>query len=114
VLAFVGLASTSYALPFAQPIDDAVRTYGAWVNASAATLSLIACIYFFQLELQRPDRRGQELKAALWAHQFELFYQPQVDRSGQTTGAEALLRWKHPTRGYVPPGEFIPLAEEVG
>lgn len=114
VLAFVGLSSTSYALPFAQPIDDAIRTYGAWVNASVATLSLMACVYFFQLELQRPDQRGQELKAALRGHQFELFYQPQVDRAEKTTGAEALLRWKHPVRGYVPPGDFIPLAEEIG
>jgi EAL domain-containing protein (putative c-di-GMP-specific phosphodiesterase class I) len=49
------------------------------------------------------------------AGQFELFYQPLFDLSGSAvTGCEALLRWRHPERGLVPPAEFIPLAEEIG
>ena len=44
--------------------------------------------------------------------QFVLFYQPQVDSQGRVTGAEALVRWQHPTRGLVQPGVFIGLAEE--
>jgi diguanylate cyclase (GGDEF)-like protein/PAS domain S-box-containing protein len=47
------------------------------------------------------------------ANQFVLYYQPQID-SGRLAGAEALLRWNHPRRGIVFPGEFIPLAEETG
>ncbi|MGX4643949.1 EAL domain-containing protein [Massilia sp. SYSU DXS3249] len=47
-------------------------------------------------------------------HEFELHYQPQIDRHGQVTGVEALVRWRHPTRGMVSPVEFIPLAEETG
>ncbi len=46
--------------------------------------------------------------------QFLLYYQPQVDSSGHMIGAEALVRWRHPVRGMVSPGEFIPLAEETG
>ena len=46
--------------------------------------------------------------------EFDLHYQPQIDRHGQVTGVEALVRWRHPTRGMVPPAEFIPLAEETG
>lgn len=46
--------------------------------------------------------------------EFELHYQPQVDRHGQVTGVEALVRWRHPLRGMIPPAEFIPLAEETG
>jgi EAL domain-containing protein (putative c-di-GMP-specific phosphodiesterase class I) len=114
LVAFVALSSTSLSLPFAMPIEDAVRVHGAWVNAGMATAMLVACVYFFQFELERTDRRSAELKAALWAREFELFYQPQVDRAGTLLGAEALLRWKHPTRGYVSPAEFIPLAEETG
>jgi diguanylate cyclase (GGDEF)-like protein/PAS domain S-box-containing protein len=47
-------------------------------------------------------------------HAFELHYQPQVDQHGRITGAEALVRWRHPVRGPISPVEFIPLAEETG
>lgn len=55
----------------------------------------------------------QELRQALEQGQFRLHYQPHLDLgSRETVGAEALLRWAHPTRGLVPPGEFIPVLEE--
>jgi diguanylate cyclase (GGDEF)-like protein/PAS domain S-box-containing protein len=54
------------------------------------------------------------LRVAVRERQFELFYQPQVDRRGARIGAEALLRWRRPDRGLVSPGEFIPVAEENG
>jgi len=46
--------------------------------------------------------------------QFELHYQPVVDTNGKIHGAEALIRWNHPERGYIPPMDFIPIAEETG
>jgi diguanylate cyclase (GGDEF)-like protein/PAS domain S-box-containing protein len=55
-----------------------------------------------------------DLRRALKERQFVLFYQAQVGRDGRLTGAEALVRWKHPTRGLVSPAEFIPFAEESG
>ncbi len=54
-----------------------------------------------------------DMRTGLRQGQFELFYQPQVVQ-GRITGAEALLRWRHPQRGFVSPGEFIPLAEDCG
>ena len=55
-----------------------------------------------------------ELRKALQNQQFQLHYQIQVDSSGRRLGAEALIRWIHPERGQMPPGKFIPLAEETG
>jgi len=56
-----------------------------------------------------------DLRRALLRDEFLLYYQPKVDiRTGLITGVEALLRWKHPLRGLVPPSQFIPLAEETG
>jgi diguanylate cyclase (GGDEF)-like protein len=56
-----------------------------------------------------------DLWKALERSEFVLYYQPVVSlKTGQIVGAEALLRWNHPQRGMVPPGEFIPLAEETG
>jgi diguanylate cyclase (GGDEF)-like protein/PAS domain S-box-containing protein len=57
----------------------------------------------------------QDLRHALVRNELELFYQPIVAvETGVITGAEALIRWRHPKRGIVPPDEFIPLAEETG
>src|SRR5665213_54843 len=50
-----------------------------------------------------------ELQRAVDNDEFELFYQPQIDlKTGSVAGAEALIRWRHPTRGLLPPAEFIP------
>jgi len=54
------------------------------------------------------------LRRAIARKEFRLYYQPQVDQSGRRFGAEALLRWHDPERGIVPPGSFIPVAEETG
>ena len=74
---------------------------------------------FFAAEMEDAvqARRALEidLRDALALGQFELHFQPLVDlRSGRITACEALLRWKHPVRGMVPPGVFIPVAEETG
>lgn len=56
-----------------------------------------------------------ELREAIEQQQFELHYQPQIClHTGDVVGAEALVRWRHPVRGLVPPGEFIPYAESSG
>ena len=74
---------------------------------------------FFALEMEEAaqERRALELdlREALTSEQFDLYFQPLVDlRSGRVTTCEALLRWRHPRRGMVPPSIFIPIAEETG
>jgi len=74
---------------------------------------------FFTSELNRQVARRVELEVdlrhALARQEFTLFYQPKLDiATRKIIGAEALIRWKHPDKGIVPPNEFIPLAEETG
>ena len=60
-------------------------------------------------------RLVEELRTAIAGHEFELHYQPQINlRDGTITAVEALLRWPHPRLGYIPPLDFLPLAEEAG
>jgi diguanylate cyclase (GGDEF)-like protein/PAS domain S-box-containing protein len=56
-----------------------------------------------------------ELRHAVDREEFVVYYQPQVDlRTGEIIGAEALVRWQHPQRGLMPPGEFLPAAMDTG
>ena len=65
--------------------------------------------------MQARRRAETELRQALAKEQFELYFQPIYDLERfEIEGAEALLRWRHPERGMVPPAEFIPLAEQCG
>src|SRR6267143_1728434 len=57
----------------------------------------------------------ESLRRALERQEFALHYQPKINlKTGEISGAEALIRWTHPTRGPVPPGQFIPVAEDCG
>jgi predicted signal transduction protein with EAL and GGDEF domain len=70
-----------------------------------------------EMDARLRERRALELdlRRAIALGEFQLFYQPQVDaQTEEITGCEALLRWLHPTRGMVPPSEFIPVAEDIG
>ena len=74
---------------------------------------------FFEPEmdarLQRRKALERELRLALSRDELALYYQPKVSlRTDEVAGTEALVRWQHPERGLVPPGEFIGVAEETG
>jgi diguanylate cyclase (GGDEF)-like protein len=77
-----------------------------------------ARVELFSPELARQSAKRawleNRLRAAVRAHELHLVYQPQVDADGTRVGMEALLRWTPPDHDPVSPGEFIPLAEELG
>lgn len=114
LVAFVVLASAPLANPFVVTMPEALRSAGTWANAIGATAMLAACIHAMHAEFVRKDRFSRELTAALWNDEFHLAFQPQVDQTRATIGAEALLRWRHPQRGEISPVEFIPQAERLG
>jgi diguanylate cyclase (GGDEF)-like protein len=72
------------------------------------------CFFDPQMQIAISARAQLEgdLQKALAARQFELHYQPQFHLDGRIVGAEALIRWRHPERGLVAPGQFIAVAEE--
>jgi diguanylate cyclase (GGDEF)-like protein/PAS domain S-box-containing protein len=73
---------------------------------------------FFEANMDKRLRERrvlqQELRTAIERNELTLHYQPQARIDGEIIGFEALIRWQHPQRGTIPPGTFIPLAEENG
>ena len=68
-----------------------------------------------QAQVQERIRMEKELRSLIPTDHFVLYYQPIVDaKTLEITGVESLVRWNHPTRGILPPSEFISLAEEIG
>lgn len=72
--------------------------------------------HFFDADLDEQVRthhnRRTEVRAAVRANELVLYYQPKLDmRQGRIIGMEALVRWEHPLRGVIPPGEFLPIVE---
>jgi diguanylate cyclase (GGDEF)-like protein len=75
------------------------------------------CRFFdanMEAKVQQRATLERELREAITAGQLQLHYQPHIGPGGDLTGAEALVRWRHPLRGLVPPNDFIPVAEETG
>ncbi|MBC7944816.1 MAG: EAL domain-containing protein, partial [Burkholderiales bacterium] len=69
------------------------------------------------MNIRAVERQSLEgsLRRALARREFVLHYQPKVNlRTGVITGVEALIRWKHPQRGLIPPAQFVPIAEDSG
>lgn len=114
LLLFVLLSGTHFGISSAYALTDSLRVPGSWITAFVATGTLLLLLFLLQADLSEASTQEIALREGLLHGQFELFYQPQHDGKGQLVGAEALVRWRHPQRGWVAPGEFIPLAERTG
>ena len=97
--------------------ESLLRHADSAVHAARKLGGGASVVYSPQCEPYDPSQLALlgELRRALDGNELHLHYQPKVDlKTRSVVGAEALLRWAHPKRGFVPPGEFIPLAEQTG
>jgi diguanylate cyclase (GGDEF)-like protein/PAS domain S-box-containing protein len=114
VNAHIGIAVWPEDAPDAQSLVRGAETAMA---RAAQTPEPSMLFYSEEMNLRAKEhlRIESELRQALANKELMLYYQPKVSlRSGRIVGAEALLRWRHPVRGLVSPGVFIPVAEETG
>lgn len=114
LLTYAVLGSSGFDPHTTLALPDSVRTQGIWVNNLFAVMLIYAALLVLQADASERHALTAGLRVALQQDQLQLHFQPQVDQHGTITGAEALLRWQHPERGMVSPGEFIPAAEDGG
>ena len=112
--AFAVFASGDAAIVTPYVLPDDMRAVGTWANNILSVLTLYLVLHVMQADVVARNELEDELRTALDEQQLLLHYQPQMGAGGEITGAEALVRWVHPQRGMVSPGEFIPLAEQTG
>ena len=108
--ASIGIASTETG-------DDLLRNADLAMYAAKAAGTNRCAVFTRDMHVHAVERldRREQLERAIENEELVLHYQPIVDLDlGRAAGFEALVRWQHPTRGFLGPGEFIPLAEETG
>jgi diguanylate cyclase (GGDEF)-like protein len=99
-----------------EPVSDLLKQADRAMYRAKSKGRSQVCFYDMNMQaaVLKQDRLLHELRHGLSAHEFELFYQIQVDGRGMAVGAEALVRWHHAGHGLMLPGQFIALAEETG
>lgn len=114
LLPFIALSSSNWSPASPYNLPDDVRVVGSWVQGVAAMAMLFMLLHILQTDAAERSELDRDLRIALREEQFVLYFQPQLDAANRVVGAEVLIRWQHPQRGMVPPGEFIEHAEKTG
>lgn len=87
---------------------------GVYVNYAICLLLIFGILVIYRSDYTNEKYIECALTKAMIRNELYVCYQPQIDNNGHIRSAEALLRWKHPTRGFIPPDSFIPVAEASG
>ncbi|VTP13577.1 Cyclic di-GMP phosphodiesterase Gmr [Phytobacter ursingii] len=91
-----------------------IMTKGVFINYVTAVALIFGILIIFRGDYTNEKYLTYALSKAIKTKQLSVYYQPQIDRQGKVVSAEALLRWKHPVRGFIAPDYFIPIAEASG
>lgn len=108
--AFAIGALDSLAPGISPPLE--VRVWGARLNTAFSMALLVVIFALYRNDIGRRLRLERDLARAVRKGEFEVHYQPQLLSSGAVRGAEALVRWRHPSGTLLSPDAFIPLAED--
>ena len=114
LLLFVALAASNWRPTDLYALPDDVRIVGSWVQGVSAMALFFLLLHILQSDTAERSELDRDLRAAIREQQFVLYYQPQLNGAGRVIGAELLIRWQHPQRGLLAPGEFIDHAENTG
>ena len=114
LLAFVILGSSQMGVTTDYTLPDGMRIWGTWVNNGFSAVGVYLLTHVMVSDIAEHSSLEVDLRKGLVREEFFLVYQPQLTAQGEVKGAEALLRWRHPKLGLVPPDDFIPLAEQSG
>ncbi|MDM4766169.1 EAL domain-containing protein [Pelomonas sp. SE-A7] len=114
LVAFVVLATTSSSFGFSPMVSEAERGLANNFASLLAAIALYAALTVMHREARESTALERAFGVAIMNGEIEAYLQPQCTAEGALIGAEALMRWRHPTRGYISPAEFIPMAEHSG
>lgn len=106
-----GVGALDFTPLFASPPPQ-LRMLGATSSIALSTMLLAAILYIYRSDVDARLSLERELVRAVRNQEIKVLYQPQVSETGKVLGAEALVRWQHPSGTLLTPDKFIPLAEE--
>lgn len=114
LLLFILFSSNVHFLSINNTNVQYFQAMGSKINPLLATALFVGVIVAMHTDFSKRKKSVKEIQNALYNDQFILLYQPVVNLKGRVTGAEALIRWNHPSSGLITPAVFIPDAQDAG